>query len=171
MNELTSNSGTFDVSRLSTAGFPGPRMTRDDLQARTVDGEKFVVFYLDEELFAVCARDIAEVIRPLTFTPLPDSPPWLHGIGNLRGEIVTVINLSRIFRKKGTPATSKNKMIVLKAIETDSPVAFPIDRLYDIVILTPGEIEPAPDFRIIGKAPHSESHINLLDIDQLFSSL
>ena len=60
-------------------------------QTAATDGEKFVVFFLEGELFALPAAQITEIVRPLDFTPLPNSPAWLHGIANLRGEIAKTI--------------------------------------------------------------------------------
>jgi purine-binding chemotaxis protein CheW len=170
MNELRQNTEPpYDLSKLNLHNFADPRLGRE--RTLIAEGEKFVVFILDDSLFAVCARDVAEVVQPLPYTPLPASPPWLHGIANLRGEIVTVINLSRIFRKKTAPATSKNKLIILKSQNGGSAVSFPVDRLSEVITLTPGDIQPADDFRVIGKAPNHSGWISLLDTDQLFASL
>ncbi len=62
-------------------------------------GEKFIVFVLDDELFAISSKQVAEVTHPLAVTPLPNAPEWLLGIANLRGEIISVADLQKILAK------------------------------------------------------------------------
>ncbi|HEY8559276.1 MAG TPA: chemotaxis protein CheW [Pyrinomonadaceae bacterium] len=143
-----------------------------DLSSRITDGEKFVVFFLDDELFAVRAARIAEIVRPLDYTPLPNSPAWLHGIANLRGAIVSVLNLSKICRKTGGAAdSSKSKLIVLKTANSASPIAFPVDRLSEIVAFHEKDVEPSDDARFFGRAVYKTARVKLLDTDKLFASL
>lgn len=140
-------------------------------QTENSDGEKFVVFFLDDELFAVAVEQIAEVVRPLEFTPLPNSPAWLHGIANLRGAIISVLNLARLFNKKSAPATPKSKLIVLKPERSASSIAFLVDRLSEVIILAKKDIQPAEDSRFYGTAVHERFSVKLLDTNRLFSSL
>ena len=142
-----------------------------DQQTENSDEEKFVVFFLDDELFAVAAREVAEVVRELRFTPLPNSPAWLYGIANLRGEIVSVLNLSKICNKKAAPISSKSKIIVLKPQNFVTSIAFPVDRLSELITLQPENIQIAEDVHLFGKAVHETNSINLLDTERLFSSL
>jgi len=148
-----------------TDSFPAPE------QPEISDGEKFVVFFLDDELFAVPADEVAEIVRPMDFTPLPGSPAWLCGIANLRGEIISVLNLSKICDKRRASDSSKSKLIVLKARNAVSTIAFPVDRLSEIITLDGGDIQPAEDFRLAGRAHYKTAAVNLLDTEKLFSSL
>lgn len=159
----------FDLSSLNL-----PEITDSylfDKQMENLDGEKFVVFFLADELFAVSARQVTEVTRPLSFTALPKSPSWLYGIANLRGEIISVLNLSKICNKESAPLSSKSKFIILKPKNSASSIAFLVDRLSEIITLTKENIQPVEDLRFFGKMPHETGFVNLLDTEQLFSSL
>ena len=157
--------------------FPSPDLPHltdnfpTDKQPEMTDGEKFVVFFLGDELFALHAARIAEIVRPLSFTPLPGAPDWLHGIANLRGEIVSVLNLSGICGKPGAGDSSKSKLIVLKTKNAGSSVAFPVDRLNEIITLSADQIQPAEDARFLGCAVYKTAPVKLLDTEQLFASL
>ena len=142
-----------------------------DQQTENSDHEKFVVFLLDDELFAVAARDVAEVVRELRFTSLPNSPTWLYGLANLRGGIVSVLNLSKICNKRAAPVSSKSKIIVLKSQNFVTSIAFPVDRLSELITLKPEDIQPVEDSYLIGKAVHEKTSVNLLDTERIFSSL
>ncbi len=141
-------------------------------QTENSDGEKFVVFFLADELFAVSAERVAEIVRPLDFTPLPGSPDWLHGIANLRGTIVSVLNLSKICGKPGGAAdSSKSKLIVLKAKNAASPIAFPVDRLSEIITLVPENVQVVEDARFLGCVVFKNASVRLLDTEKLFATL
>jgi len=163
------NEPLFDLSSLDLQNLPDSFPATE--QAENSDGEKFVVFFLDDELFAVAADQIAEIVRPLEFTPLPNSPAWLHGIANLRGQIISVLNLAKICDKDSAPASSKSKLIVLKPKNSASSIAFPVDRLSEVITLTQKDIQTSEDFCFFGKAIHAATTVNLLDTEKLFSSL
>jgi len=170
MNETTpNNEPLFDLSTLNLQTLPDSFPANET--AENSDGEKFVVFFLDNELFAVAADQIAEIVRPLEFTPLPNSPAWLYGIANLRGQIISVLNLAKICNKNSAPVSSKNKLIVLKPRNSTSSIAFPVDRLSEVITLAPKDIQPSEDFCFFGKAVHETVAVNLLDTEKLFSSL
>jgi purine-binding chemotaxis protein CheW len=157
--------------------FPSPDLPHltdnfpTDKQPEMTDGEKFVVFFLGDEFFAVQASRVAEIVRPLDFTPLPNSPDWLHGIANLRGEIVSVLNLSKICGKAGAADSSKSKLVILKTRAAASTIAFPVDRLSEIVTFAVEHIQPAEDARYLGCAVYKTATVNLLDTEKLFASL
>jgi purine-binding chemotaxis protein CheW len=170
MNDAVPNiEPLFDLSSLNLTDFTDSFYS--DQIIEKLDDEKFVVFFLDDELFAVSANQVTEVVRPLSMTTLPNSPAWLYGIANLRGEIISVLNLSKIYGKNALPISSKSKVIVLKPKNSASPVAFAVDRLSEIITLTTEDIQPAEDFRFFGKAIHDTNSVNLLDTEKLFSSL
>ncbi len=58
----------------------------------------FVVFVLDEQLYAVRLAVVQRVVRAVEITRLPDGPPIAIGIINLQGQVVTVIDVRRRFR-------------------------------------------------------------------------
>ncbi len=170
MNDAVSNiKPLFDLSSLNLSDLTDSFCFNEHTES--LDEEKFVVFLLDDELFAVAARDVAEVVRELRFTSLPNSPVWLYGVANLRGEIVSVLNLSKLCNKKPTPLSSKSKIIVLKPQKFATSIAFPVDRLSELITLKPENIEPVEEFYLIGKAVHEMNSVKLLDTERLFSSL
>lgn len=147
--------------------FPGQKQA----EISDSDSEKFVVFFLDDEFFAISAREVAEIVRPLDFTPLPNSPAWLYGIANLRGEIISVLNLSKICDKANASGSAKSKLIVLKTKHSAPAVAFPVDRLSEIITFRPEDIQPAEDFRLFGRAVYKTASVSLLNTEKLFSTL
>jgi chemotaxis signal transduction protein len=150
-------------------------------------GEKYVVFGLNAELYAVHSSLVAEVLSPLPITPLPGVPSWLAGVINLRGEIICVADLRKFWQKSpsgrsgggggGDESQAKNKFIVLRSLKTEMTVAFLVERFYEIVSLAPQDIKfSAADFEnafptLFGKAAHKAGTLHLFDAENLLSSL
>ncbi len=136
-------------------------------------GEKYVIFILNEEVYAVSAKFVTEVIVPLTITPLPKTPEWVLGIANLRGKIISVIDLPGFWNKANLPSTPKSKLILLTSKNDDSQIAFAVDRVCEIIVLPNGNIQSggdnSPDF--CRKIKCKSGIINLLDAEKLFQSL
>ena len=59
------------------------------------EGRQYCTFYLDEFLFGVEVERVQEVIRYQEMTRVPLAPPVISGLINLRGQIVTAIDLRR----------------------------------------------------------------------------
>ena len=160
----------FDLS-----AFDLPNLTNsfsDDEKSAQKPGEKFIVFVLDDELFAVSAKQVAEVVQPLPLTPVPNVPEWLLGMANLRGNIISVVNLLKLWDKKTSPSSSKTKFIVLRSPNGNSSVAFTVDKLSEIVTLPNDEIQSINDDKsLYGKAIHKSNILHLIDTEKLISSL
>lgn len=134
--------------------------------------EKYVTFFLSDKFFALAAEQVAEVAQMLSFTPLPRAPEWLLGIANLRGEIVSVVNLPKLWNEAGAPVSPKSKLILLRS--WDNSVAFAVDRLSEVITLKEQEIQSVEGENIphlLGKAAHKFGVLHLLDAEKICSGL
>lgn len=140
----------------------------DDL----ANSEKFVTFYLREQFFGVPSKAVAEVTRPLPVASLPNSPEWLAGIANLRGEVIPVLNLPKLLDKESSETSNRAKFVVLQS--GDAAFAFVVDKLSEIVTLPTKSIEPLQEKvspNIFGKAEFKSNTLYLIDADRILSSL
>ena len=145
----------------------------DEIFAGT-PGEKFVVFFLSDKLYGISAREVAEVSQPLEIATLPNAPEWLLGIGNLRGEIIAIANLPKIIGENSQVSTSKTKLIVLKTKNYETAIAFPVDKLNEIIA------EHDKNFKAAGtkdspfvyaEFAHQTDVVRLIDCGKLLCSL
>ena len=85
-------------------------------KARAADAVvEILEFFLAHETYAVESRHVREV-RPLeNLTPLPCTPPFVLGIVNLRGEIMSVLDIRKFFDLPERGLTDLNKVIVLQS--------------------------------------------------------
>lgn len=173
MNDLTSqlppeiDFSSFDFTNLANSFLP------DEMKSKSI-GEKYLVFFLGNELYAVPTNQVAEVAPSLPVTPLPNAPNWLKGIVNLRNEIVSVVFLPRLLGKKSSNVSPKWKLVVLRAPGSASLIGFTADRLSEIISLRSDEIKFEPDENspfAIGKAVHLAKRLTLIDAEKILSSL
>lgn len=77
---------------------------------------RHVVFHLDKDRYALPLSAIREVVvTPLKFSLVPRSPPSVRGIMNLRGRVVTVIELAVLLKadQQSTPHKPGTKIVLL----------------------------------------------------------
>lgn len=137
-------------------------------------GKKYLVFYLTDEIFAVSARQVSEVVQMPAVTPLPNFPDWLLGIVNLRGEIITVADLSKFWKKKAVHPSSKTKIVVLRGETSKASIAVIADKLGEIITLPDDEIQTAKkpaEPQICGQAAYKSNILSLLDAEKVITSL
>ncbi|MEZ5218691.1 MAG: chemotaxis protein CheW [Ilumatobacteraceae bacterium] len=76
-------------------------------------------------------------------TPVPQAPHVVQGLMNLRGLILTAIDLRRRMELPDREASDTTASIVVRA--DDGPVSLLVDRIGDVVDVGPESFEPAPD--------------------------
>ena len=87
-----------------------------------------VAFRLGTEQFVTARADVREVLPlPSQITRIPGSKPWLRGIANVRGQLLTIVDL-RAFLGAG-PVHADRKARILLAARRDVPTAVIVDEV------------------------------------------
>ena len=90
-------------------------LAREPGKAQAVDALEIVEFMLAHEKYGIETSFVRE-IHPLTnLTPLPCTPAFVLGVVNLRGEIVSVIDIKKFFELPEKGLTDLNKVVVLQS--------------------------------------------------------
>ncbi len=131
--------------------------------------EKFVVFQVDDDFFGVPAISVKEVALPQATASLPGAPAWLHGLANLRGEIVAIANFP--FRRNAFRISSRSKIVVFRLAAFDTLVGFVVDKISEVVAIRGGDVRPSTDADVQGVATLNSADVRILDVDRLFNSL
>jgi len=88
----------------------------NDARHRRSDEIQVVEFLLGEKTFAIDLFDTKEVINQPEITPLPDAPPYVEGIIDLRGIITTILDLKSLMNIAGEAMHGRrSRVIVLDA--------------------------------------------------------
>jgi purine-binding chemotaxis protein CheW len=104
---------------------------------------QFCTFYLDRLFFGVEVHKVQEVLRYQETTQVPLAPQVIGGLINLRGQIVTAIDLRR---RLGLPDRSAEQFamnVVLRC--EDGAVSVLVDEIGDVVEVAEDTFEPVPD--------------------------
>ncbi len=100
-------------------------------------------FFLDGLFFGVEVGKVQEVIRYQEMTRVPLSPPVIAGLINLRGQIVTAIDLRHQLELSPRKSGELPMNVVIR--RDDGPVSLLVDEIGDVVEVEEQLFEPPPD--------------------------
>jgi purine-binding chemotaxis protein CheW len=102
-----------------------------------------VGFRVGKETFGVPIRLVHEIVRVPDITAVPDSPEFVEGVINLRGRIVSVVDLRKRFHEPHAALTRKNRILVA---EVDGKmVGLIVDSASEVLKLTAAQVEDPPN--------------------------
>lgn len=107
------------------------------------DTKRFLEFHLGEESYAVELLKVKEVITPPETTPIPKTPSYVCGLMNLRGLVLTVIDLRKKLGIIPGKDTSQNGVIIFDLGER--LVGVMVDSIQKVLTVQDSEIKPLPD--------------------------
>jgi purine-binding chemotaxis protein CheW len=107
---------------------------------------QFVTFAVAGEMFAVPMAPVQEIIRVPDVAHLPLAPHTLEGLANLRGRVLPIINLRRLF---GCDERAHDDATRALVIHIGQPLGFVVDRVASVVSVEPGEIESSDSIQSV----------------------
>lgn len=105
--------------------------------------QQFCTFFLNGLTFGIEVEKVQEVIRHQPTTHVPLAPAVLGGLINLRGQIVTALDLRRRFEMPERPETLAPMNVVIST--DDGAISLLVDEIGDVVEVSQGNFEPPPD--------------------------
>jgi purine-binding chemotaxis protein CheW len=136
---------------------------------------KYLTFTLHAESYGIDVLKVREIIRHSTITAVPQMPPHIRGVINLRGKIIPVMDLRRRFEFAETADTEKTCIVVVQVTLPDgkvTPMGLVVDGVEEVINLNAADIEATPEFGgqictdyILGMAKVKGQVKALLDID------
>jgi len=115
-----------------------------------------VTFLLGKVVYALEAKEIREVVPLPEMTPIANAPVWVSGIFNLRGQIVTAIDLRLRLGLEPRPWDLKN--VILVTPHEGKLYGFIVDQALTLMNLPDSEISPSPNHAEL-QPPTSENFI------------
>lgn len=108
------------------------------------DDQQYCTFLLEKLLFGVQVDRVQEVLRPQPITRVPMAPSGASGLLNLRGQIVTAIDLrSRLDLPRAEDEDALMNVVIRTGI--DAVVSLQVDSIDEIVTVNEASFERAPD--------------------------
>jgi purine-binding chemotaxis protein CheW len=106
---------------------------------RSNTGLEVIEFLLAEERYGIESRFIQEVVPFINYTPIPGVPGFVLGIVNLRGRIISVIDLKKYFQFPEKHVGERDKLIILN----DGQMEFGLqaDAVIGIRLIVPEDLQ------------------------------
>ena len=108
----------------------------------TAEELEYATFYVGDVLLGIQIREVQEINRNLDLTVVPHGPAHVRGVMNLRGEVVTVVDLRVVFGLPPGEVTRSTRNIVLSS--GDERISLLVDRIADVVTAREDKIESPP---------------------------
>lgn len=139
-------------------------------------GKQYVILALAGIDYAVPIENIREVGHVPNVSIVPHLPEWVLGITNIRGEIISVVDMSTLVGTASTDA-SRSRMLLAQTKAKDLHIAFIVDRIHRIRYIPPTQFQPVvsetPDALspfVLGSTEVDGKPIFSLDMEKLLSS-
>lgn len=136
-----------------------------------------IVFRIDEKRYAVEMQRLLELDRMTPVTPVPHTPDFILGVTNLRGEIVSVIDLRRLFGMPALDRPETGRLLKLRDRRELLISGVLVDAIQGARTIKPEQIRPASRSlgpKIVpllqGVCDDGGEEVNVLDVDKLFES-
>lgn len=136
---------------------------------------KYLTFALGKEEYGLEILKVREIIGYMDITAVPRTPDCVRGVINLRGQVISVVDLRAKFNMPTVERTEETCIIVVETRAGDRVLSTGIivDRVSEVLDVTQDKIEDPPSFGsissdfIMGMAKVGDSVKILLDIDQV----
>jgi len=109
---------------------------------------QLVGFEVGKEIFGVDILMVREIIRSAPITSVPNSPEFVEGVINLRGDIIPVIDLRKRLNLFKDKSQEKNWILILDIDR--SVTGFVVDKVDEVLKIDQNNIEPAPEIVLAG---------------------
>lgn len=138
---------------------------------------QWATFKVNDELFAIDVMQVKEVLRYSQITPVPGSSSYIKGIINLRGNVVTVLDIRVLFSLQARKPDDDTRIIVVDYNETEV-VGIVVDSADEVVNIPQKSMERAPSITnedsdrkfVQGVSYYENNLLILLDLEKMLAS-
>lgn len=135
---------------------------------------ELIAFRIGGQQFCVDIRAVREIRGWAPATPLPQAPPYVKGVINLRGTVLPIIDLGG--RLGFGPTAPSQRHVIIVAHISDKTVGLLVEAVSDILTVAGEVIQPAPDVScdavrsfVKGVIAQESDMISLISLDGLMS--
>ena len=148
------------------------------IERQTQRAGKYLTFVLDEEEYGLEILRVREIIGYMDITAVPQTPDYVKGVINLRGQVIPVVDLRTKFGMETTEQTEKTCIIVVEISQGDHSIStgIVVDCVSEVLDIAEPDIEDSPNFGstvdtefILGMGKIEDSVKILLDIDKVLA--
>jgi purine-binding chemotaxis protein CheW len=139
---------------------------------------KYLTFTLGSEEYGLEILKVREIIGYMEITAVPQTPHYVKGVVNLRGQVIPVIDLRSKFGMETAEITEESCIIVVEVSQNSRKFStgVVVDKVQEVLDIDGGNIEDSPQFGasvdtdfILGMGKIGDSVKILLDIDKVLA--
>ena len=135
---------------------------------------RWVTFRLAEESYGINVLQVQEVLRLTDVAPVPGALPYVMGIINLRGNVVTVLDTRKLLKLESGETTENSRIMIVESGRMT--VGLLVDSVAEVVNISVNDIDPPPTVGsedcsryIQGVFSTEDQILILIDLDKLIS--
>lgn len=145
-----------------------------EVDAEDKQNPMYLTFAIDEQVYGVPLERVLEIIGMMPITPIPETPPHVKGVINLRGKVIPVVDARTRFRLEPRPYAARTCIIV---VQTGGwSVGLVVDTVSDVTAIPPSAMEVPPP--VTGAGDHYLASLGkvgdqvrlLLDVDRFLAT-
>lgn len=140
---------------------------------KLTDLNRYLAFTLGTEHYAIPLLTVREVVAMPEITKVPNTPPYFLGIINLRGQVISIVDLRSKFKIKIEDAGKNETAVVIVNID-DLCIGVVVDSVDSVLPLSAKDIQDRPQIEssmsseyILGVTEQQNSLIVLIDISKV----
>ena len=142
-------------------------------------GGKYLTFHLGGEEYGLAILKVQEIIGIMAITRVPRTPDYIRGVINLRGKVISVVDLRRKFEMEIQLDTERTCIIVVQMVQNGAQVTMGllVDEVSEVLNVDGEKIEPPPTFGttveadfIFGMGKIGQKVIMLLDVEKVLAT-
>lgn len=140
-----------------------------------VESSKFLTFQLQDEEYGLEILKVKEILRLLDITSVPQTPDYVRGVVNLRGQVIPVVDLRLKFGMNEVEDSKRTCIIVVDV--NGVMMGIVVDTVSEVMDISGESIEETPSFGtklntdyILGMGKVQGGVKILLDIDKVLTS-
>jgi purine-binding chemotaxis protein CheW len=114
------------------------------VENQTQESQQFLTFLLEDQEYGLEIFKIREIRGYAPITPIPNVPPHVRGVMNLRGTVLPVVDLRMKFHLP--PVEYTKYTVIVIATVADKTVGLLVDAVSDVLMVANDAIRKAPDF-------------------------
>ena len=149
-------------------------MSAQETNESDLSTSQWVTFSLEDETYGIDVMRVQEVLPVSEIAPVPGAPPYVLGIINLRGNVVTVIDTRMRFGLESREPDDASRIVVIEA--QDQVAGILVDSVAEVINVARGEVDTAPNVGnedssryIHGVVSREQDLLILVDVNRLLT--
>lgn len=117
-------------------------LAQEEIEERSSDKLALLLFRIGDEWYSVGVADVREIFQEYDLTPIPCVPPYISGVINVRGEILSVTDPAKLMGVGAIATDGETCPPAIVLMRDDVASAVIVDEIGDIAEVESGSVEP-----------------------------